>query len=304
MKTANRSKALLIIAVGALAGALLAGAPGTAGDHHAFKEQILTHIQKARPAWSEEQRQRLAGVIVSDLQTKLGSKLTDELRADLLKYFDSTVSIFDASADAPTVKMTVEYYRWAITELAARRPIANDQVKQMEEQIRKCFAEAAVAVKPLFPADLHQQIDRSASTQLHQTLNSLYDPLFPGLKNGLTHEHIAAAIKTCQASCQEILEIFDEMGGLSKLKKPDATYDEAVRAPFEIAFRQLRVGLEYSQVVFGPELAEAMKAHQHEKQKQREAFKKGRERFKADAEKEFRERSLEEELKRKTISPN
>jgi len=301
MKNASRSTVFSVIALGALTLTRLVGAPGTPGDLHTFEDQILAWITKARPAWSEEQRQRLAGVIVSDLKAKLGSRLTDELRANILKCFDGTVSIFDGSADEPTVRMTVEYYRWAIAELVVRKPITGEQLKQREEQIRKCFAEAVVAIKPLFPADLHQQVDRSAESNLERTLNSLHDPLFPGLKLNLSPDHVTVAIKTSQASCQDILGVFDRAGGLSKLKKRDGSYQDVVPGAAEVAFRELRHDLEYFQVTFGPELLKATNTYQEERRKERETVREDRTRARADAEKEFRQLILEEELKHTAI---
>jgi len=242
--------------------------PKVSPDTVTFKNQIQESVTTQRPQWSQAQCETLVNLIVSEMTSKMPGRLSQSDATNVLKSLPHCLSKFDPSPDEPVQKMTQEYFRWAIADLATRKEMPNEKKVELEQDLRDCFSKAATMLKNDLPSDLGGQIDQSAESNLQYALRTMQDPLSPGLKHPIPKEKYEEFLKTFADSWQQKKAALDRHGGVAKFKTQDGGYDEFVKGCIEISFRVLRQQTEYFGVSFDDPLEKAIEEYNAGKAKE------------------------------------
>jgi hypothetical protein len=233
-----------------------------------FKKQIQESITTQRPQWSQAQGKSLADLIISEAMSKTPGGLHQSDATKIMKSLEHCLSKFDSSPEEPVLKVTQEYFRWAVADFASRKEMSNEERAELEQSLRDCFSKAVTLLKNDLPSDLHGQIDQSAESNLQYAIRSMQDPLFPGLKRPIPKEKFEEFLKQCANSWQQKKAVLLGHGGANRFKTQDGRYHEIVKGAIEIPFRVLRQQIEYCEVLFDEPLKKAMEEFKASKQKE------------------------------------
>ncbi len=183
-------------------------APASAADLGALKKEILTQLQTARPVWTDDQRLGLADHIVTLLKEKMGTRLTPLLCTNISRLVGYDLKYI--ALDYLDYGLTREHYRWAIEDLAKRKPLTAEQIKERDAGLKDLMDAFAEAFKKRRSPDDHPSILARRDTYLQIALDAAHDELYPGLKEPLPRDQFGPMQEKAFQELYHIKTFFDD----------------------------------------------------------------------------------------------